>query len=173
MRQRGDFLGNAMLREYARDVRLPGRRTDQSLTKSIRLSELKAYPVDRGEEVRGGGACAEGMQNPPLVCREALFVACGEAPEQRRIAGLGFRYAPLTLCWRGCQVETQDFVDQPEIAVIVEQPLVGRDLGIDADPEAHIRLEFGRMSERIGPFGGVRATIKDRREQQAQRRELE
>ena len=122
----------------------------QALVESIRLPQLEANPADRIEKSRGLRVFAERMQDPPLVRRQIVGLARGESTQQRRVARLGFRYAALALRGRRVGVETQYLIHQPEIPIIVEQSLVGGDLGVHADPEADIPLEFGRMSERIG-----------------------
>jgi hypothetical protein len=87
--------------------------------------------------------------------------------------GLGLRYLPFALRGRGGGIETQDFVYQSQIPIIVQQALVGGDLGVDANPEAHVPLEFRRMSERICTLGAGRAAEQERRQRNAERHDLE
>ena len=134
---------------------------------SIRLSQLEAYPADRIDEIGRRRIVAEGMQNPPLVRRQIVGLARGESPQQRRIVRLGFRHAAFALRGRGGRVETQYLIHQSQIPIIVEQALVGGDLGVHADPEAYIPLEFRRMSERIASLGGEGPSDYERRQHEA------
>ena len=118
----------------------------------------------------GVAPLAEGMQNPPLVRRQIVGRTGGESPQQRRIARLGLRDPPFALRGRGGRIEAQHFVHQPQIPIIVQQALVGGDLGVDADPEAHVPLEFRRMSEWIGSLGGRPRAEQERRQQQGSAR---
>ena len=97
----------------------------------------------------------------------------GKAPQQARIMRFGLRYLPFTLRGRGGGIETQDLVHQPQIPIIVQQALIGGDLGVDANPEAHVPLEFRRMSERIGALGAGRVAEQERRQRNAERHDLE
>ena len=76
-------------------------------------------------------------------------VAGRKAPQQHGVARLGLRHAALALRRRGGRIESQHLVDELEVPIVVDEALLGGDLGIHADPEAHVRLELRRMRERI------------------------
>jgi hypothetical protein len=54
----------------------------------------------------------------------------------------------------------------------VQQALIGGDLGVDADPKAHILFERRRLNERIGRFGAC-GKAWERREQKPEGRRLD
>ena len=83
---------------------------------------------------------------------------------------LGLRHAPLALRRRGGGIEAQHLVDQLEVPIVVQQPLIGGDLGVHPHPETDVRLERRRMGERIGFVRGGRKAESRRDEQQAKRR---
>ena len=80
--------------------------------KAVGLPELEADAVDRIEIVARRRLLAEGMQDAPLVRRQILGVAGGEAPQQHGVTRLGFVDAALALARRGGRIESQHLVDQ-------------------------------------------------------------
>ena len=173
MRERSDLRRHAMLRQGAGDLFLPHRRPDQPFMKSISLAQLEANPVNGIAKVPRRGIRPEGVQNAPLVRVKIIGRTRGEPLQQGRIPG--FRLGDPLLAMRGriCGIETQYLIDQAEIPVIVQQALVGGDLGIDANPEAHILFELRRLHERIGRFGTYRGADEKRRKQEPERSDLE
>ena len=111
--------------------------------------------------------------------------ACGEPAQQCRVMRLCFVDAPFANRRRELGLELEHLINEPEIPGIVQQSLVGRDLGIDAYPESHVRFELGRARERAGGIGGrgrrnrrvavgrVSRRAGKRRYEQTQRRQLE
>ncbi len=167
VRQRGDLDGHAVLLEHAGDVGLPSRRADQALVEPIRLSELEADPVDCIEIVARRGVLAEGVQYPPLMRAQVARLPGRKSFEQRRITRFGLGDPPLALPGRGVRIESQDLIDELEIPVVVDEAAVGGDLGIDPDPEAHIRLELRRVRKRFALLGLERAAREQRRHHRA------
>jgi hypothetical protein len=55
----------------------------------------------------------------------------------------------------------------------VQQALIGGDLGVDADPKAHILFERRRSNERIRRIGACGKAVEERREQKPERRSLD
>ena len=55
----------------------------------------------------------------------------------------------------------------------MQQTLVRGDLGIYANPEAHILLEFRRVNEGIRRLGARGEVVEERREQEHERRCLD
>ena len=172
MRQRRDLLGNAMPLEYAGDIGLPLSRADQPFVEPVGLAELEPDPVDGVQEILGPGFVPERIE-------DALFMRCqiGRGPrrkalQERRVTCLRFRHAALALGRRRCRIEAQYLVDQLEVPIVVDQALIGGDFGIDAYPEADVRLERRGMGERIRFVGGGRGREQRREQQQAERREL-
>ena len=137
------FARHAVLLENARDVRLPCRRPDQSLVKSVRLPKLEADAVDGVVKLCGGRILAEGMQDAPFMGGEISGVAGREPPQQRGVACFRLRHSPLALLRGRGRIEAQHLVHQPEIPIIVQQSLIRGDLGVHADPEAHVGSSSG------------------------------
>jgi hypothetical protein len=144
-----------------RDLLLPDGRADQALVKAIGLAELKADAVDGIAKIRGRRIRSEGMQDSPFMRRQIVRGPRREFAQHRRVVRLRLVDPPFALRRRGIRIESQHFVHQPEIPVIVQQSAVGGDFRIDPDPETHVALEFGRMHERVRgvgarPTGAVR-----------------
>ena len=53
----------------------------------------------------------------------------------------------------------------------MQQALIGGDLGIHADPKAHVRLEFRRRGEGVGRLGAQRRAMDQGSENKRQRDE--
>ena len=141
--------------------------------KSIRLSQLEAYSLDRVAKVAWACLIAEGVQDALLMGREIVGRGRRKPLQQARVARFRLCDAPFSLRRRGAGIEAQHLVDQAEIPIVVQQALVGGDLGIDANPKAHVLLELRWMRERIGRLGACRKVVEERREQQPERRYLD
>jgi hypothetical protein len=152
--QRCDLDRDAMLCQGACNLLLPDGRPYQAVVETIGLAQLKTDPLDRLPIIAGHGVAAEGMQDAPFMRRQRIGVAGRESTQQRRVMRLCLGNAPLALRGGRGRIETQHFVDQAKIPVVVQQSLVGGDFRVDPDPEPHVALEFGRMHERIGDVGG-------------------
>ena len=165
MRQRADFRRHAPVGENAGNARLVGLGPDQAFVEAVGLTQLKTNALDGLAEPRRRGFVAELIQNAPLVGREVFGIARRKAPQQRGIARLGLLDDVLALPRRIGGIEAQHLVNQSQVPVVVQQPLLGRDLGVDADPEAHIGLELRRIGESIGGRGARRRAAEERRQQ--------
>jgi hypothetical protein len=55
----------------------------------------------------------------------------------------------------------------------VQQALIGGDLGVDADPKAHILFERRRLNEWIGRIGVRGKAVEERREQKPEGRGID
>src|SRR6266481_2413390 len=165
MRERGDLRGHSMLRQGARDLLFPYGGPNQSFMKSIRLSQLEAYPLDRVAKIRRGCPLAECVQYAPLMRREIVGRTRRKPLQQTRVARLCLGNAPFPLRRRGGRIEAQYLVDQAEIPIVVEQALVGGDFRVDANPEAHIALELRGVDEGIGCFHVCGAAVTQRSQQ--------
>ena len=72
-----------------------------------------------------------------------------QAPEDvLKALALGVDLA-CALRGRRVGIEMQRLVDDREPVLIVDQAFVGRYLGVDANPELHVRLELGRSGQQV------------------------
>src|SRR5271166_6464922 len=152
------------MRQRVRDVAFPSRGAYQAFVEPVRLPELEADAIDRVDELPRRGLLAKGMQDPPLMQaqiggRTGRRRTGGEPAQHRRVMRLRFFDSPLARLWRELGLESQHLIDEVEIPRIVQQSLVGRDLGIDADPESNVRLEFSGTCKRPGRSGSGRGGV--------------
>ena len=56
----------------------------------------------------------------------------------------------LAIARRTAGAELERVVDHREIALVVQEPFVGRDFGVDANPEVHVRLDAFGPRDRLG-----------------------
>jgi hypothetical protein len=173
MRERRNLGRHAVLGQGAAYLLFPNRGSHQAVAKAVGLPQLKTNSIDGFAEVRGTRPLAEGVQYAQLVSRQIVGFARGKSPQQGGIALLGLGDTPFTLRRGGSRVEAQRLVYQAKIPIIMQQPLVGGDLGVHANPEAHVLLELRRVGERIRRVRCSRLELEQRPEKQAERRELE
>ncbi len=140
MRQRRDLGRKPQVREHFGDVRFPGTRTHEPGPESVRLTELEANVIGGLGKTRGHGALG-----PQIV--DFLLIGIGwrrtaaQMP-QRIFDALALRFYPfLALVHARVGIEVHGLVDDRQVVLVVQIPFVGRDLGIDLDPELHVRLE--------------------------------
>jgi hypothetical protein len=74
--------------------------------------------------------------------------AGGETIENARVLLLCVLDALLPLLLGEIRRQLHHFIDDAQIVLIVQQPALGRDLGIDLAPERDVRLQLGRTHER-------------------------
>ena len=154
-----------MLHQSPRDLLLPSRGPDQPFMKSIGLTELKAYSTDCLTKIARARILAESMQDPLFVGGQVIRIAGSETPQECRISRLGLSNTALALRRRGGWIESQYLVDQAEIAVVMHQSLLGRDLRVDADPKAYFPLERGGMSKGIRHVARGSVGVQERRDE--------
>ncbi len=165
MRERRDLCGHSMLRQGARDLLFPYRGPNQPVMKSIRLSQLETYPLDRVAKICRSRPLAEGVQDAPLMRHEIVDRTRRKPLQQARVARLRLCNAPFPLRRRGGRIEAQYLIDQAEIPIIVEQALVGGDFRVDANPKAHIALELRGVDEGIGCVHACAVAVTKRYQQ--------
>jgi hypothetical protein len=92
-------------------------------------------------------ALREEVENALLFFGE-IGRAGGETIENARVLLFSVLDALLALLLRQVRGQLHHFIDDAQIVLIVQQPALGRDLGIDLAPERDVRLELGRTHER-------------------------
>ena len=86
------------------------------------------------------GLLAPQREHPLFVGAEIPIGTVGQLPEGRAIAGDGsLNFLPVGMI---IATQMQRFVNHRDIARIVDEPAIGVDLGVDADPEIDIGLQL-------------------------------
>ncbi len=152
MRQRCQFRRQAEVGEGLLDMRLPLRGTFEALAETIRLAELETHVVRGFRETlrRAGGT--EGRGDALLLVIE-IVVAGGQVPQHLLDLFALLVHCVAPLAQLHVAVEMQRAVHDAQVVLVVQEPFAGGDLGIDADPEVHFLLEFGRHGDAL--FGGA------------------
>ena len=78
-----------------------------------------------------------GVKDPSVVARRRSAAA---APRSALLASATRR---SRCAGEDVRIESQHLVDELQIPVVVDEALVRRDLGVDTDPEAHVRSSSG------------------------------
>ena len=119
------------------------------LAEAVRLSELKADVVDRLAQPRGRGFRAPQIPDALVFRGQRVLAGCGNALQCRAVAVAGLIDVALAFARGGIGCEVQRVVDHAEVVLVMEEPGVGVDLRVHADPELHIALELRRPRHRL------------------------
>jgi len=159
VRQRRQLGGQAQTGEGPRDVGFPGAAAHDATLEAIRLAELEAHAARGLQQALAGAGGAPLRQYALHVGRQGLRGGSrrqrgghGSRGQFERLdvtcAGRIHRFAPQRRLDAGRELEPR--IDHGEVPLVVQETLARADLGIDADPEIDVRLQFDRSGDRSG-----------------------
>ena len=153
MRQRGQLDRHPDRAQLVLDVGTPSPGTDQAFPKAVAESLLVADVARRIDQCRAAHVGGPQRKDPRFFAAQLVALAGGQFRED----GLDGLAAPdhpaLSLAPVQAVRKIDAFIDDVEVAGVVQYPLVGGIARKYADPEIDVGLQFGRLRERLGGRG--------------------
>ena len=149
MRQCRQLPGQSGIGEDLSDVLLPGAGSFQSFAEAVGLAQLEAHIGGGLGEARRCGFGAEQLLEAHFIVGK-VGGTCGQALEH------GFEFFALLINrvaafpGRDVRLELHCAIDKPQVILVMQEPFVGVDLGVDAGPERDIANQFWRAEHGIG-----------------------
>ncbi len=135
------------------DVIAPATGADHTVAEFVGLTPLEPNPTRGVAERLVGYALGPERQDALLHFTQTGALSGGEGAKRRFVALLRLRDAALARPPREILWHHHAFIDDAQVAVVVEQARVRGDLGVDTGPERDHRLDGRGAGEnlRAGP----------------------